>query len=72
MPTRDLKVTITREGKIVFDMSGFSQEEIRLAREMAEETLGRVTAEGNPGDPPPPGRARTHADDDEERLRHRR
>lgn len=70
MPIRDFKVTITRDGRIVFDMSGHTQEEIRLARDMAEETLGKLLAEAPPGEPPPPGHALAQSPD-EERLRDR-
>lgn len=56
MAPREITVRITAEGRIVFDMAGASQEEIRLMRAMAEEVLGRVEAEGPSPEPPPPAR----------------
>ncbi|NUP89508.1 MAG: hypothetical protein HUU25_06780 [Candidatus Sumerlaeia bacterium] len=55
MPPGEFTVRVTAKGEIVFDMTGLSQEQIRLTREMAEEMLGKIIAEGAPAEPPPPG-----------------
>lgn len=67
----DITVRITAEGRIVFDMAGRSQEEIRLQRELAEEMLGPVVEESGPGEPPPPSRVRADDEGEDERLRGR-
>jgi hypothetical protein len=71
MSRDDITVRITPEGRIVFDVTGLSQEQIRLQRELAEEMLGPIVEETPPGEPPPPSRVRADADDEEERLRGR-
>lgn len=72
MTQRDFTVRITREGKIVFDVTGFPEHEVRNHREMAEEVFGPILADGGPTDPPDPGRVATSSDDrDAERQRGR-
>jgi hypothetical protein len=66
----DITVRITPDGEIIFDMTGLGQEQIRLTREMAEEMLGRIVAEGPPTEPPPPGRVLAETPE-ERRLRER-
>lgn len=63
MAQRDFTVRITREGKIVFDVTGFPEHEVRNHREMAEEIFGPILADGGPTDPPDPGRVATTADE---------
>jgi hypothetical protein len=70
MAAREITVRITAEGRIVFDLTGMSQEEIRLMRVLAEETLGRIVGEGAPQEPPPPGKVLT-GDSEQERTRGR-
>jgi hypothetical protein len=72
MPSRDFTVRITADGRIIFDMTGLPEDEIRLQRDLAEEMLGRIVAEGTPGDPPDPGHVSAVTPEEErERLRRR-
>ncbi len=70
----EFTVRITAEGRIIFDMAGLSQEEIRLQREAVEAMIGKIIAEGSSAEPPAPGHVATHAtpeSDEEKRVRGR-
>ena len=70
MSLSEFTVRITAEGRIVFDLSGLTPEQIRLHREMAEQMLGPIVAEGTPADPPDPGHVSAAASDAQsERMR---
>ncbi len=70
MALREFTVRITREGKIIFDLTGLDQEQIRLHREMAEEVLGRILMEAPSTEPPSSGGALAEVED-RNRLRDR-
>lgn len=70
MASNEITIRITPEGKVIFDMSRCTQEQIRLHREMAQETLGRIIAEGDAGDAMPPAGVLAEGED-QDRIKQR-